>query len=70
MNELKIPGFKSYEEEAAFWDSLDTADFMEDDGEWFRFDTPHRRAVRLAKGLDCRDTLDDPWAVNVHKGDS
>jgi predicted HicB family RNase H-like nuclease len=21
---------------------------MEDDGEWFRFDTPHKRAVRVA----------------------
>lgn len=21
---------------------------MEDDGEWFRFDTPHRRAIRVA----------------------
>ena len=47
MNELKVPDFKSYEEEAAFWDNLDTADFMEDDGEWFRFDTPHKRAVRV-----------------------
>ena len=46
MNELKVPDFKSYEEEAAFWDNLDTADFMEDDGEWCRFDTPHKRAVR------------------------
>ena len=48
MNELKVPDFKSYEEEAAFWDNLDTADFMEDDGEWCRFDTPHKRAVRVA----------------------
>ena len=48
MNELKVPDFKSYEEEAAFWDNLDSADFMEDDGEWFRFDTPHKRAVRVA----------------------
>ena len=48
MNELKVPHFKRYEEEAAFWDNLDTADFMEDDGEWFRFDTPHKRAVRVA----------------------
>ena len=42
MKALQVPEFKSYEEEAAFWDNLDTADFMEDDGEWFRFDTPHR----------------------------
>ena len=48
MKELKVPEFKSYEEEAAFWDNLDTADFMTDDGEWFRFDTPHKRAVRVA----------------------
>ena len=46
MNELQVPEFKSYEEEAAFWDNLDTADFMEDDGEWFRFETPHKRAIR------------------------
>lgn len=48
MKELKVPEFKSYEEEAAFWDDLDTADFMEDDEKWFRFDTPHKRAVRVA----------------------
>lgn len=48
MNELKVPEFKSYEEEVKFWDNLDTADFMEDDGEWFRFDTPQKRAVRVA----------------------
>ena len=41
MKELQIPEFKSYEEEAAFWDNLDTAEFMEDDGEWFRFETPN-----------------------------
>ncbi|MDE0200764.1 MAG: CopG family antitoxin [Caldilineaceae bacterium] len=48
MSELKVPDFKSYEEEAEFWDNLDTADLMEDDGEWFRFDTPQKRAVRVA----------------------
>ena len=48
MRELKVPDFKSYEEEAEFWDNLDTADLMEDDGEWFRFDTPQKRAVRVA----------------------
>ena len=47
MNQLQIPVFKSYEEEATFWDNMDTADFMEDDGEWFHFDTPHQRAVRI-----------------------
>ena len=48
MKKLQVPEFKSREEEAAFWDNLDTADFMEDDGEWFRFDTPHKRAIRVA----------------------
>ena len=48
MKELQVPEFKNYEEETAFWDNLDTADFMGDDGEWFRFDTPHKRAVRVA----------------------
>jgi hypothetical protein len=32
MNKLKVPEFKTYEEEATFWDNLDTADFMEDEG--------------------------------------
>ena len=48
MKALRFPEFMNYEEEAAFWDNLDTADFMEDDGEWFRFDTPHKRAIRVA----------------------
>ena len=48
MKELKVPEFKSFEEEAAFWDDLETADIMEDDAKWFRFDTPHKRAVRVA----------------------
>ena len=60
MKELKVPEFKSYEEEAAFWDNLDTADCMEDDGEWFRFETPRKRAARAAKGLDCRERRDKP----------
>ncbi len=46
--ELQVPEFKTYEEEAVFWDNLDTADFMEDDGEWFRFETPNKRAIRVA----------------------
>ena len=33
---------------------------MEDDGEWFRFDTPHERAVRDEKCFDCSDTLYGP----------
>ena len=48
MKDLQVPEFKTYEEEAAFWDNLDTADFMEDDGEWFLFDTPRKRAIRVA----------------------
>ena len=50
--ELQVPEFKSYEEEAAFWDNLDTADFMEDDGEWFRFETPYKPAVATRKMSD------------------
>ena len=48
MRELQVPEFKTYEEEAAFWDRLDTAEFMEDDGEWFRFETSNKRAIRVA----------------------
>ena len=48
MKELQVPEFKTYEEETAFWDNLDTADFMADDEEWFRFDTPYKRAIRVA----------------------
>lgn len=40
MKRLEVPEFATYQDEAAFWDSLDTADFMEDDGAWFRFETP------------------------------
>ena len=46
MKALQVPEFSNYEEEAAFWDNLDTADFMEDDGEWFRFEV--NQAVRVA----------------------
>lgn len=48
MKRLEIPEFTSYDEEAAFWDNLDTGEFMEDDGTWFRFETPTKRAVRIA----------------------
>jgi hypothetical protein len=48
MSKLQVPEFKSYEEEAAFWDNLDTADFMADDGQRFQFETPVKRAVRIA----------------------
>ncbi len=33
MTKLDVPECKTYEEEAEFWDNLDTAPFMEDDGE-------------------------------------
>ncbi len=46
MKALEVPEFSTYEEEAAFWDNLDTADFMEEDGQWFRFDT--NQAIRVA----------------------
>lgn len=36
--ELEVPEFESYKAEVAFWDELDTAPFMEDDGKWFRFE--------------------------------
>lgn len=48
MSQLRVPQFESYEDEADFWDQLDTADFMDDDGEWLRFETPRKRAVRVA----------------------
>lgn len=38
-NGIESPEFKSYEEEATFWDNLDTGDFMEAAGEWFQFST-------------------------------
>ena len=57
MKELQMPEFKTYEEEAAFWDNLDTADFMADDGEWFRFETPHKRAIRVAILPEIADEL-------------
>lgn len=57
MKELQVPEFKTYEEEAAFWDNLDTADFMEDDGEWFRFETPYKRAINVAVLPEIADEL-------------
>ncbi len=48
MKELQVPEFSTYEEEADFWDNLDTADFMADDDQWFRFETLHKRAIRVA----------------------
>ncbi|MEW5767620.1 MAG: CopG family antitoxin [bacterium] len=57
MKKLQIPEFKTYEEEAVFWDNLDSADFMEDDGEWFRFETPNKRAIRIAILPEVADEL-------------
>jgi len=48
MTTLEMPTFESYEQEAEFWDNLDTADFMPDDDEWLHFNTPDRRALRVA----------------------
>jgi hypothetical protein len=57
MKELQVPEFNTYEEEVAFWDNLDTADFMVDDGEWFRFETPHKQAIRVAILPEIADEL-------------
>ena len=48
MSKMELPKFKSYEEEAIFWDNLDTGELMEDDGEWIHFDVADERAVRVA----------------------
>src|SRR5437588_13129050 len=48
MINLEVPEFETYEDEATFWDNLDTADFMEDVGEWFHFETENQRAARVA----------------------
>ncbi len=48
MKDLKLPEFKTYEEEADYWDNLDTADYMTDDGEWIQLETPLKRAINIA----------------------
>ncbi len=48
MIDLQIPEFKTYEEEAEYWDNLDTAEYMTNDVEWFQFETPLKRAIRVA----------------------
>jgi hypothetical protein len=55
-NELVVPEFESREEEATFWDNLDTADYMEDDDEWFTFEWTVRedRCDRCGGGMDTR----------------
>ena len=40
LKDLQVPEFSTYEAEVDFWDNLDTADLMEDNGQWFRFETP------------------------------
>ena len=57
MSKLQLPEFKTYEEEAAFWDHLDTSKLMEDDGEWFRFETPGKRALRVSILPEVADEL-------------
>jgi len=83
MKELQMPEFKSDEDEVQFWDNLDTADFMDDDGEWFRFEVDNTRAVRvpilpeIASELSRRartqgvslETLVNAWLVeHLHTG--
>ncbi|MEM7125782.1 MAG: CopG family antitoxin [Chloroflexota bacterium] len=48
MSEIPTPEFKTYEEEAEFWDNFDTADYMDDDGEWFQFVRHADQAVQVA----------------------
>ena len=48
MSKLQVPDFTSYEDEAKFWDELDTRDLLQDDGEWFHFETLAPRAFSLA----------------------
>ncbi len=56
MKEIEIPEFQSYEEEAEFWDNLDTSPYMEDDGQWFTFEiTPREdRCDRCGALMDKR----------------
>ena len=35
MTPVTLPEFETYEEATEFWDQLDTAELMGDDGEWF-----------------------------------
>lgn len=55
MRTLHLPEFSSFEEEASFWDNLDTADLMADDGQWFRFDT--NKVIRVAILPDIAEEL-------------
>ncbi len=55
MKELEIPEFKSYEEEAEFWDNLDTSPYMEG-AEWFTLEWTERedRCDRCGALMDKR----------------
>ena len=54
--ELVVPEFRSREEEALFWDNLDTADYMPDDDQWFTFEWTERedRCERCGAGMERR----------------
>ena len=58
--ELIVPEFHSREEEAAFWDNLDTADYMPaaDDDRWITLEWTERddRCRRCGGGMDTRHT--------------
>ena len=58
--ELILPEFHSREEEAAFWDNLDTADYMPDadDDRWITLEWTERenRCRRCGGGMDTRPT--------------
>ncbi len=47
MKEIEVPEFKSYEEEAEFWDNFDTGDYMPEEG-WEEVYTDTKRAMRVA----------------------
>ncbi|MEZ4733334.1 MAG: hypothetical protein R3E79_40075 [Caldilineaceae bacterium] len=46
MKEIQTPQFANYEEEAAFWDTFDTSDYMPDD-EWLEVETDTKRPIRV-----------------------
>ena len=64
MKQLAVAKFQNFEKEAAFWDNLDTADFMEDDGEWIRFQESQNQPIQMAKVLDCLETYAPPCSIH------
>ena len=46
MREIQTPKFANYEEEAAFWDNFDTADYMPEDG-WVEVKTDTKRPTHI-----------------------